>query len=300
MARINKYGVSDYIPAEVKREIRQRCGFGCVVCGSPFYDYEHWNLEFNELHGEHSADGITLCCPNCHRKKGGLLSLKEYYEYIKNPKALSDGFVKTKWTCAETPRLLLGNVECLNINKILVVDNIPIIAFLKPEVENAPPRLIARFFDRSGIEQFRIDHNECIGNSSAWDITSNKINENGWNWKVRKAIGEVDLDLSIYPPDRVEVNSVRMQFGTLQIRANERGFQVLEMTSDKGLINRFYISGGSVNPNSEDHVFFGVDRTFDLDYARRVATVKHHFKLNNVTLVGNGGVFSLAEDVKFI
>jgi 5-methylcytosine-specific restriction endonuclease McrA len=29
------------IPEGVKREVRQRCGFGCVICGLPIYEYDH-------------------------------------------------------------------------------------------------------------------------------------------------------------------------------------------------------------------------------------------------------------------
>ena len=26
---------------KLKREVRQRCGFGCVICGYPIYEYDH-------------------------------------------------------------------------------------------------------------------------------------------------------------------------------------------------------------------------------------------------------------------
>lgn len=302
MSRKNKFGISDYIPAETKREIRQICGFGCVVCGSPFYDYEHWNPEFEKLQGEHRAEGITLCCPNCHRKKGGLLSIQEYRKCIENPIAKQNGFIKTNWSGVNTPKILLGNIECLNINNILTVDGSPILALLKPEKDGAPPRLIARFFDSSGSEQFRIDHNECIGNPSAWDITSTKIGNYGWKWTVRKAKGEIDLELSLYPPDLVEINKLRMRFGTLEIRANAKGFQVIENTSDLGLINRVFISGGTVSANGDNHVFFGVDRKYILNPATRIATVQHQFSQTYVTLDGSGcaGKLSYAENEKII
>ncbi len=29
------------IPLPIQREVRQRCGFGCVICGLPLYDYDH-------------------------------------------------------------------------------------------------------------------------------------------------------------------------------------------------------------------------------------------------------------------
>jgi hypothetical protein len=34
MKKNNKYGLKRTIPEKIKREVRQRCGFGCVRCGS--------------------------------------------------------------------------------------------------------------------------------------------------------------------------------------------------------------------------------------------------------------------------
>lgn len=293
---------SDRIPDPVKRQVRQQCGFGCVVCGSPFYDYEHWNPEFKDLNGAHRAEGITLCCPNCHRRKGTLLSNADYENCIQHPKALSDGFVRTEWSSSGPLSLRLGNIECTDIRNIVVVDGSPVIAFVEPESSGAPLRLIARFFDRTGIEQFRIDHNECIGNPDAWDITSNAIQGRGWNWVVRKGSGEIDLDVSVLPPSRVEINRLRMQIGTVQVRANERGFQILEHTSDLGLISRIYISKGKVYANAEEHVFFGLDRTYDLNQASHTATVQNHFRIgNNATIDGEGdGIFAVGHPQEFI
>src|SRR4051812_17249157 len=55
------------IPEPIKRIVRQRCGFGCIFCGAPIYDYEHIE-EYNKVR-EHQADNITLLCPNHHREK---------------------------------------------------------------------------------------------------------------------------------------------------------------------------------------------------------------------------------------
>jgi hypothetical protein len=52
------------IPEPVKREVRQRCGFGCVICGKPLYDYDH-KLGFSKVR-RHVAEQITLLCPTHH------------------------------------------------------------------------------------------------------------------------------------------------------------------------------------------------------------------------------------------
>lgn len=50
----------------MKRAVRQRCGFGCVMCGSPVFDYEHIDGYANT---GHDPDRITLLCTDHHREK---------------------------------------------------------------------------------------------------------------------------------------------------------------------------------------------------------------------------------------
>src|ERR1043166_1146726 len=55
------------IPADMARNIRRRCRYGCVMCGNPIYEYHH-------IHGFDPAVGhvereITLLCDGCHRKE---------------------------------------------------------------------------------------------------------------------------------------------------------------------------------------------------------------------------------------
>ena len=59
MANTNDHGLSRTIPEGVKREVRQRCGFGCVICGLGFYDYEHFAPDFVDA-TEHNPAGMTL------------------------------------------------------------------------------------------------------------------------------------------------------------------------------------------------------------------------------------------------
>src|SRR5688500_9526885 len=64
-AQVNKFGLSREIPSPTKRVIRQQCGFGCVVCGSGIYQYEHIDPEWHRAK-EHSASRIALLCGTCH------------------------------------------------------------------------------------------------------------------------------------------------------------------------------------------------------------------------------------------
>lgn len=55
------------IPRDIARQVRQRCRFGCVICQSPIYDYDHI-IDYSDIR-EHSVENLVLLCPTCHRKK---------------------------------------------------------------------------------------------------------------------------------------------------------------------------------------------------------------------------------------
>jgi hypothetical protein len=62
------------IGAEMEKEVRRRCGFGCVMCGLPLYEYDHI-LGWSNVQ-RHVAEEITLLCDMHHREKtNGLLPL---------------------------------------------------------------------------------------------------------------------------------------------------------------------------------------------------------------------------------
>src|SRR5437899_5550780 len=56
-----------HLPEAVKREVRKRCHFGCVICGSPVFEYDHID-EYSKIF-KHDAENITILCPLHHRLK---------------------------------------------------------------------------------------------------------------------------------------------------------------------------------------------------------------------------------------
>lgn len=55
------------IPEPIKRQVRQSCAFGCVICGMPVYEYDHVQ-DFAAVRS-HDARNLALLCPNHHRDK---------------------------------------------------------------------------------------------------------------------------------------------------------------------------------------------------------------------------------------
>src|SRR5437016_5533012 len=62
---LNKYGLTRRPPAEVRRQIRQECNFGCVCCGLAIAQYEHIDPEFHEAK-EHDPAKMAYLCGGCH------------------------------------------------------------------------------------------------------------------------------------------------------------------------------------------------------------------------------------------
>jgi len=65
--RTMNQSLSRDIADEVKRIVRRKCGFGCVVCGSIIYTYHHFEPEFSKA-SFHDPSGIILLCASCHDK----------------------------------------------------------------------------------------------------------------------------------------------------------------------------------------------------------------------------------------
>ena len=81
------------IPLPTKRDIRRRCGFGCVFCGIPLYEYDHM-LGWANTH-THVSEEITLLCDQHHREKtAGLLPIEVVREADANPFNLRSGSSK--------------------------------------------------------------------------------------------------------------------------------------------------------------------------------------------------------------
>jgi hypothetical protein len=64
------------IPQPMQREVRQRCSFGCVICGHPLYEYHHI-VPYSDAR-KHEEDNLTLLCDSHHREAtAGFLTLEQ-------------------------------------------------------------------------------------------------------------------------------------------------------------------------------------------------------------------------------
>ena len=170
MAQKNKFGLKRHIPEAIKKKVRLRCGFGCVVCGGMFYDYEHFDPVF-EACQSHSAEGITLLCGRHHSNK--TRSFFPHSTVIKandNPYAKHNGFWEDLTFDNIPPTILLGTNETSCYRDIFIINNKKILCIDPPEQVDSPYLLSACFFDNNNNKILDIEKNVIKGNTCNIDI----------------------------------------------------------------------------------------------------------------------------------
>lgn len=163
------------IPPKIKREVRQRCGFGCVICGSPLIQYDHM-IEYNVVK-KHEASNLTLLCPSHHAEKtAGNLPLFVVLEADKNPNNLRTGVTNKRvlYYSGDEVKIILGNTDFIlkdeGLGNFLVLINL----FDKPLInvtikENEILLNIILYDDKGNIVLAIVD-NELVVSTSSWDI----------------------------------------------------------------------------------------------------------------------------------
>jgi len=213
----NKLGLGRYIPSEIRRRIRQKCGFGCIVCGDAFYQYDHLDIEFKDAE-THEADKIVLLCGSCHdRKNKGVLSKDSLLRHAKNPAAKRIGFAKGILDFGEEhPTVVLGTLTCNNVDTILEIDGISIFSITKSDNDFIPFLINARLFNNEGREILRIEENAFIVENNNWDITTE-----GKEITIRADLGVFDLKLRVEPPKKIIIERLNMIHKGFSIIARE-------------------------------------------------------------------------------
>jgi hypothetical protein len=197
------------IPLPIQREVRRRCGFGCVVCGLPLYDYDHL-LGWANVH-RHVADEITLLCDQHHREKGtGLLPPAIVDAANRSPHNLRAGVSKPydlHYSGNECEIVIGGNSFSTKDagygTKLLPVsvDGTPLLAFV---LGDGHLLLSLNVFDAYNQLVLQIKNNQLLHSSAPWDIQLA-----GHNLVVREAERRILVDIGFEPPSRIVINRGR-------------------------------------------------------------------------------------------
>ena len=205
------------IPLPIQREVRQRCGFGCVVCGMPLYEYEH--MEGWATVQRHVADEITLLCDQHHREKtGGLLPLAAVRAANAAPFNLKEGASKPyalHFSGSEALVTIGGNSftsadQGYGTAMVPVsVDGIPLIGLV---IADGHLLLNLVAFNEFNEPVLHIKNNQLYYSTSPWDIQLV-----GTRLTVREGHGKILLELQFAPPNEIHVIRGRLLCNGVEI-----------------------------------------------------------------------------------
>lgn len=169
MRIINKHGLTRYIPEDIRRQVRIRDGFGCILCATPILNYEHVDPVFPDAK-EHNPDAITLLCPTCHTKVTGKEISKDLVkEAMKNPAAKRLGNIgDTLYFCDTHPQIVFGGATFSNCSVPVHLMGEDVISITQ---EDGKFLLNAKFWDSQGRQTLCISKNEwIISAKDIWDF----------------------------------------------------------------------------------------------------------------------------------
>ena len=230
----NKHGLSRYIETNVKSTIRKNSYYGCVICGSSIYQYEHVDPEFNEAH-EHDPKKMTLLCGGCHDQvTRGYWSKDKVLDAMNAPKNRQRGYAAGELDIRPEDFIVdIGSCRWINTRTILSTGKERLLFIDQPEAPGAPFRLYGRFYDTNGQILLDIVDNEYQSYVGDWDIKT----EGGRDPEILITMpdGETGLTLRTYPSEnRIEFTNLNMLCGSYRIRTEN---DVLVLERPDGNIN---------------------------------------------------------------
>lgn len=216
MANTNDYGLPRTIPEPVKREVRQRCGFGCVICGYGFYDYEHFDPDFADA-TEHNPNGMTLLCPRCNQSRArGRLSRESVAKANADPICLRKGYANEMFDFhRDHLEVNFAGVRFYACTHLIVVNGRPILSVQPPKDDNSPMLLSGVFCDSIGRDSLTICENEWSVGTDNWDVECI-----GPRITIRSAPGKIALVLRMNAPVGVVIERLDMFFEGVGFRGN--------------------------------------------------------------------------------
>ena len=211
--KTNRHGLLRYIPNDVKKEVRKRSGFGCVVCGNAFYTYEHIDPPFKDA-TEHNPDHMALLCGTCqNRSTAKSLSKDSIKRASRNPECLKKGFSFGPLDVGmEHPKVTIGSLQVIRTTNIIRVLGDPILCVDPPEQEGGPFRLSAVLTDSEGKEILYIDENEWQAPTTNWDVEVT-----GQYIRVRRAHRDIVLSLKMDAPAGIIIEKLNSSYKDIKI-----------------------------------------------------------------------------------
>jgi hypothetical protein len=223
----NRHGLSRDIPDPVRRAVRQRCGYGCVVCGAAIVEYEHIEPVFAHAR-RHDPEAIALLCPQCHAKVTRRFMAKStVMEAMMAPAAKARGFSSEVFDLGRAQlTIVFAGTTIENTPIPITVRGVPLLSIMPGEEDGAPFRLSGHFQNSKGTRSLRIVENEWQPLSVNWDVEAV-----GGTITIRDSPGHVSLQLRAEPPSSLLVDKLDMYHSGLHFLGDSR---TLEVTTPQG------------------------------------------------------------------
>lgn len=209
----NRFGLKRYITEDVRSKIRSDSGYGCVICGTLFCDYEHIEPEFKDAK-KHDPDSMTLLCGGCHDKvTRKRWSKQKVWEAKRNPKAKSDGFVNELLEPSLHSSIRLGNSQIALTNKIITINGKPLLWFEAPERDGEPILVNAIFYDNNRKPIAFINRNQFTGIVGEHDILGE-----GTRVTIRPEKGKIALVLKSEGDQPIQIERIDMMYNETRVK----------------------------------------------------------------------------------
>jgi hypothetical protein len=215
----------------MKREVRRRCAFGCVLCGKPLYAYDHI-VPFEQV-TEHAVDNLVLLCDSHHREKTNLLLTEAQVR-----RALERPFNLVAGQSSPYGLRYEGGIALVEIGSVgfswtdlrrfpfvvpLVIDNLPIVALA---LQDGNLLVTMQLLDSDNQLLVNIRRNELVYSIVPWDITFV-----GQHLTVRTGTRQVFAQLRFDPPSAVAIERASLFHNGTQVDISADGIVVPSVNS---------------------------------------------------------------------
>jgi trigger factor len=187
----------EIIPAEMRRQCRQKYGFKCVICGIPHYQIHH--IEEYAIVKEHKLENLVPLCPNHHEMlHKGSLSKQFLLDKIKNFD--SKGWTASQELMLKPLKIILGNNEISEFTGASIICNFLGELYMTLKKTENDDFLINFIAKRKGKTVFSIIDNELSHTSDIWDVEVS-----GTSYILREKARDILLNLTLNKNDAVIV-----------------------------------------------------------------------------------------------
>ncbi len=247
MPNTNKHGLNRDIPLPIKRIVRQRYGYGCVLCGGLFCQYHHFDPPFAEA-SEHQADGITLLCQRHHDEvTRGRISEGKVQAANSNPYSIKNKSAKYVFEDLSFPlEVGLGGLVFISADGVLF--KIDGEAAMSVQYDDDGIATFSGIFWSPNGEKLVIENNELTASTGHWDIDSK-----GREIIIRDSSREIVFHLTFNPPHRLQIVKIRNFYKgtTLDSEFSKKLFLQSSNGATINFVSGFIAIGGDVELNRQ-------------------------------------------------